>query len=165
MAAPIVTRPVSLPSESPAVAETAEIAKTVPRQAKDDVETTRSDGTDTHPADASAGADSVEAGSRGIDSRETDSRETDSREADSREAEPSADSDDDDQSGSVERRENRMFTLLVALIGVVVVVLIAELVLILFVLNHSSNTKRQSIRSQTSSFVYYPSTNPQGRTA
>jgi len=42
-----------------------------------------------------------------------------------------------------------MLTLLVAMIGVVVVVLIAELVLILFVLNHNSTSQPPSGRSQT----------------
>ena len=63
---------------------------------------------------------------------------------------------DEAQSSSVERRENRMLTLLVALIGIVVVVLIAELVLILFVLNHNPSTKGKSIGSQTTTLIYYP---------
>ena len=49
-----------------------------------------------------------------------------------------------------------MLTLLVALIGIVVVVLIAELVLILFVLNHNPSTKGKSIGSQTTTLIYYP---------
>jgi hypothetical protein len=59
---------------------------------------------------------------------DTDLEETDS--ADGAEVEPK------------DRRENRMFHLLMALIGVVVVVLIAELMLILFVLNHNSSSRQ-----------------------
>ena len=141
LAAPTVSGPVSLLSESPAVAET---AQAVLQEAKDGVRTARGAGAATYPPAAPT--------------------EPGSRQADSAETSPSADSEDGDHAGAV-GRENRMFTLLVALIGVVVVVLIAELVLILFVLNHNPSTKSQSIRSQTSSFVYYPSTSSLRRSA
>jgi hypothetical protein len=61
--------------------------------------------------------------------------------------------------GSTERREareNRMLHMLVALIGVVVVVLIAELVLVLFVLNHSSTNHKSSSGRENSVLVYTP---------
>jgi hypothetical protein len=62
--------------------------------------------------------------------------------------------------GEIERRENRLFTLLVALIGIVVVVLIAELVLILFVLNHNQNAKSPTVQSPTTLTHVPPKTTP-----
>jgi hypothetical protein len=56
-----------------------------------------------------------------------------------------ADSGDAAHAEATERRENRLFKMLIALIGVVVIVLIAELVLILFVVNHNPSPKNQSV--------------------
>jgi hypothetical protein len=55
-----------------------------------------------------------------------------------------------------EARETRLLYMLVALIGVVVVVLIAELVLILFVLNHNTTSHNTTSMRQTTTLVYSP---------
>ena len=101
-----------------------------------------------------------ETGSAGIEAPKAGAPEKGSPEAGSLETGPDeaepAESTEVAQAGDMERRENRLFKMLVALIGVVVLVLIAELVLVLFVLNHSPNAKGSSVQSPTAMIVHVP---------